>query len=268
MNNIKLTIDIVRPKDKKTQYKGYELPNNMLSNISTNTVTIFPLEMSYLISNKLNFKPMPIFQGCSAYTPYLDELNANFFDNENSPEYIIFEWSAIDGRLPLTDILKKIKKIYNNYNIFCIYDHKMYYILLKKRDIKLNNTIKSDYTQKIDIYKDVIYFDNITNDNTYMILKSDIDLNILGKLSKIVYQIPAVYANIETYEGKKYSFRILLPLLRNGIIINKLPSLPYEVEQLFNNNLKDSVKSLSFSGEGLHFYKKEKDINIDVIEIK
>ena len=101
-----------------------------------------------------------------------------------------------------------------------------------------------------------------------MILKADLDLNVLGKLSKIVYQIPQVYANIETYSGKKYSFRILLPQLKNGIIISKLPTSLYELNTFFSNSLEDSVKSLSFSAEGLHLYKNNIDINVDIVEIK
>lgn len=264
INNIKLTIDTVNPKDNKTQYKGYELPKDILSYISTNTVTIYPWEISYIISNKLNFKPMPIFQAYSAYTPYLDKLNADFFDNESAPEYIIFEWEAIDFRLPFTDTPLTFQKIYDNYYLYNVYDAK--YMLLKKRQTKLNHTIKSNYTQKMNIYKDKIYFDNITN--SYIILKSDIDLNILGKIYKIIYQIPAIYANIETYEGKRYSFRILLPQLKNGIIINKLPTSLYELNSFFSNNLEDSVKSISFSGEGLYLYKKDIDINVDIVEIK
>ena len=265
INDIKDTFSKVF-SPQKIQYTGEKLPKDMLNEINTNTVSIYPWEISYIISNKLNFIPMPIFQAYSAYTPYLDKLNADFFDNEKAPEYIIFEWESIDNRLPLTDTPLTFQKIYNNYYVHDVYNTR--YILFKKRESTLNHTIKSNYTQNIDIYKDTIYFDNVTNDNTYMILKADLDLNVLGKLSKIVYQIPQVYANIETYSGKKHSFRILLPQLKNGIIISKLPTSLYELNTFFSNSLEDSVKSLSFSAEGLHLYKNNIDINVDIVEIK
>ncbi|MEI0568066.1 hypothetical protein [Brachyspira pulli] len=266
INHIKETFNAIN-LNNKIEYSGTILPENMLNEISTNEVTIYPWEISYIISNKLNFKPMPIFQAYSAYTPYLDKLNADFFDNKNSPEYIIFEWESIDFRLPLTDTPLTFQKIYDNYYVYNVYDAK--YMLLKKRETKLNHTIKSNYTQNnIDIYKDTIYFDNITESNTYLILKSNIDLNLLGKLSKIIYQIPPIFANIETYGGKKYSFRILLPQLKNGIIISKLPISLYELNTFFSNSLEDSIKSISFSAEGLHLYKNKIDINVDIVEIK
>ncbi|MEI0567382.1 hypothetical protein R4J02_10835, partial [Brachyspira pulli] len=265
INEIKSSISVINPNNN-IQYVGTKLPYDMLKEISTNKVTIYPWEMSYIISNKLNFKPMPVFQAYAAYTPYLDKLNADFFDNESAPEYIIFEWEAIDFRLPLTDTPLTFQKIYKNYNIYNIYDSK--YMLLKKREVKLNQVIKSNYSQNIDIYNDKIYFDKIINDNTYLILKADIDLNILGKISKIVYQIPPVFANIETHSGKKYSFRILLPQLKSGIIINELPSSLYELESFFDNSFADGVKSISFSESGLKLYKKNINIDVTTVEIK
>ncbi|ANN63728.1 hypothetical protein SZ47_04735 [Brachyspira hyodysenteriae] len=258
--------------NKLNDNKQYEsdrlikLPNEMLSEISTNTVTIYPIEVSYVCNNNLNFKPMPIFQSYSIYTPYLDKLNSDFFDNENSPEYIIFEWGTIDRRLTLTDTPLTYQKIYNNYDVYDIYDG--IYMLLKKREIKLNNNLQSNYTQKINIYEDKINIENITNDNTYLILKADMKLNIFGKIAKLVYQIPPISAEIETYSGKKYSFRILLPMLKNGMIINKLPTSLYEFESIFNNKMEDSVKTIRFYGKGLKLYKKKIYINIDIVEIK
>lgn len=97
-----------------------ELPKEMLNEIGNDTVTIYPWEVSYIENNNINFIPMPIFQAYTAYTPYLDNLNANFFDNNNSPKYIIFEWQDIDGRLPLTDTPKTFRNIYNNYDFYDI----------------------------------------------------------------------------------------------------------------------------------------------------
>ena len=228
-----------------------QLPKEMLNEIGNDTVTIYPWKISYIAKNNINFIPMPIFQAYSAYTPYLDNLNASFFDNDNSPKYIVFEWQSIDGRLPLTDTPKTFRNIYNNYYIYDIYDGK--YILLKQRDNKLDNsTVLSNFTKNI----------NIKN---MVILKANMKLNFIGKIAKLIYQIPEVTANIETENGNKYGFRILLEQLNNGMIINRIPTNLIEFERFFDDYIQtDKVKSINFSGKGLWLYKSNIDFVFDI----
>lgn len=237
-----------------------ELPKEMLNEIGNNTVTIYPWKISYYENNNINFIPMPIFQAYSAYTPYLDNLNANFFDNDNSSKYIIFEWRYIDGRLPLTDTPKTFRNIYNNYYIYNLYNSRYStYALLKKRDNRLKNSIISNFTKNINIKNQTIYLHNLQTANM-TIIKADIKLNLLGKIFKLIYRVPKVICNIETEDGNKYSFRILLPQLNNGMIIDKIPTSIIEFKYFFDN-VKNiyRVKSINFSGEGLWLYKSNID---------
>ncbi|MCZ9922207.1 hypothetical protein OFP87_07130 [Brachyspira hyodysenteriae] len=57
-------------------------------------------------------------------------------------------------------------------------------------------------------------------------------------------------------------------MLKNGMIINKLPTSLYEFESIFNNKMEDSVKTIRFYGNGLKLYKKKIYIDIDIVEIK
>lgn len=242
-----------------------ELPKEMLNEIGNNTVTIYPYEVSYYENNNINFIPMPIFQAYSAYTPYLDNLNANFFDNDNSPKYIIFEWRNIDGRLPLTDTPKTFRNIYNNYYIYNLYNSRYStYALLKKRDNRLKNSIISNFTKNINIKNETIYLNDFDTEDI-VILKADIKLNFIGKISKLIYQIPAVIINVETENGNKYDFRILLEQLNNRMIINRIPTDLIEFKYFFDDSIKaDKVKSINFSGRGLWLYRSNIDFIFDI----
>lgn len=217
------------------------------------------------MNNNISFIPMPIFQAYSAYMLYLDNLNANFFDNDNSPKYIIFEWRDIDGRLPLTDTPKTFRNIYNNYYIYNLYNSRYSkYALLKKRDNRLKNSIISNFTKNINIKNETIYLNDFDTEDI-VILKADIKLNFIGKISKLIYQIPVVIVNVETENGNKYDFRILLEQLNNGMIINRIPTDLIEFKYFFDDSIQaDKVKSINFSGRGLWLYKSNIDFIFDI----
>ena len=47
----------------------------------------------------------PVPQAYSAYTPFLDEKDARFLEDDAvAPQRILFDWTAIDGRHPLLDV--------------------------------------------------------------------------------------------------------------------------------------------------------------------
>ena len=271
VKDISKTLNIVFNYKNMNSYSDTlkELPKEMLNEIADNTVTIYPWEISYKANNNINFIPMPIFQAYSSYTPYLDNLNADFFDNDNSPEYIILEWQNIDGRLPFTDNPKTFRNIYNNYYVYNVY--RLQYFLLKKRDNKLENSIISNFTKNINIKNETIYLEDINDLKTdnMVVIRADIKLNLLGKISKLIYQIPEVICNVETEKGNKYSFRILLEQLNNGMLINIIPTDLIELKYFFDDFERvDKVKSINFSGRGLWLYKSNIDFIFDIYLIK
>jgi hypothetical protein len=60
------------------------------------------LDQDAAILNGLNYKPHPVFQNSSAYTPALQRLNAEFFKSK-PPQYLLWRTGSIDGRFPTLD---------------------------------------------------------------------------------------------------------------------------------------------------------------------
>ncbi len=63
-------------------------------------------EMSLMYSSAridgLNLKLSPVVQRYSAYTPYLDRLNARWL-RDQGPRFLIADWDSIDGRSPMAE---------------------------------------------------------------------------------------------------------------------------------------------------------------------
>ncbi len=60
-------------------------------------------EQGVLFLNDLHYRPRPVFQSYSAYTPYLLQLNAAFFRGDRAPEFVLLSLQTIDNRLAVGD---------------------------------------------------------------------------------------------------------------------------------------------------------------------
>ena len=78
---------------------------------------ILPWDISDLTSQGINYKPRPIFQSYSAYTPTLQSLNATHFESINKPDFIVLRTGSIDERTPLEMDAPALLTISENYSL-------------------------------------------------------------------------------------------------------------------------------------------------------
>ena len=81
---------------------GHAVSTSMLERMRGASVHIGPLETSVAFAYPdLVWRPLPVFQDYMAYTPLLDDLNRDFLEGEEGPQYILRRAPvAIDGRYP------------------------------------------------------------------------------------------------------------------------------------------------------------------------
>lgn len=224
-----------------------QLPEQIMRQVGTASVSIYPWEVSYVASNALNYAPMPTIQAYSAYTPYLDRLTADFYSGEDAPQYIILTRDTIDDRWAFIECPKTRMSIKNHYKITCC-EGEMF--LLQKRELAEEKeymeteSIVLDKTQKIDV----------NGADGYM--KVTAKLNWKGQAAKLFWKIPEVRMTAEYEDGSSEEHRILLDNLANG---TDLSSVTRDKDTFvdymnYHGNLS-KVKSISFSGDGLEYYK-------------
>lgn len=75
-----------------------------LALIGTRTVSVFPSELALVWAYHLRWDPIPVLQSYAAYTPSLDQFDADFVKSARAPERLIIQpATAIDGRVPWFD---------------------------------------------------------------------------------------------------------------------------------------------------------------------
>ncbi|MDE7311623.1 MAG: hypothetical protein K2N87_08430 [Eubacterium sp.] len=217
--------------------------------IGESTYTTFPCDITENAGyGNPNFMIAPLLQNYSAYTPYLDQLNAKFYDGKEAPEYIIFYLKAIDGRLPLIESPETWDSIYKNYRIEQ-YDGTKF--LLKKRDQVLHRKDTLSVIQEFDIS------DKITVPDECNYAKIKAELNLKGCFELLFYKILPVEMTVEYSDGTSKKGRVIVDNLQEGI---DLHSIVWDDADFMNYmDLKaenKQVKRIYFSGERLGQYKK------------
>ena len=102
-----------------------------LKTINSDRVAIFPFDQLLAYAYNLNSAQPPVPQLYSAYTPWLDKIDADFFSGLSAPRFILeASPAAIDGRNPIWEAPLTQLSILCNYQVKTFNET---YLLLEKR---------------------------------------------------------------------------------------------------------------------------------------
>lgn len=227
------------------------LPERFLSTIGDATVSIYPWEISYCISNDLNYVPLYGIQAYSTYTPYLDKKTAENLLNQNSPEYIVFSKDTIDNRWPFIECPQTWEVIRNNY-----------YIEVQEGDLFLLKHYETDRTIDYTMQgSEMVPKDNMILLNGCDYLKIRTKLNILGKLAKTFWKISAVNMHVYYEDGTEITKRVLLDMFSGGVELGRLVNDNDTLIDVLNDTGDLArVDKICFEGAGLKYYQNDIEI--------
>jgi hypothetical protein len=215
------------------------LPADLLARISNRAVAIFPSECSYAAANPgMHWTPLPLLQAYSAYTQYLDDWNAQVF-TQNSPDYVIFEWQAIDSRNPLLDVPATALALYRNYELDQNFGN---IALLRKRTHPLAPTLHK------------IPFGSASPHPT--IVKIQMQPTMAGRVRDLLFRTGEIDMTLTSAEGRYVVARVPPRVLANGVLFNVLPGDLEGFRQLMGGvALAQPLDDLVVAGPGIANYK-------------
>lgn len=225
------------------------LPSSVLAEVGQDTVAVLPWELSIGAYNDINMVAMPALQSMMAYTAQLDAENAAFFEGANAPEYIIFSFYAIDGRVPLLETPATWRAIDENYHAVL---QDGIYLVLKKSDTDYVTELGAAVEQTVDSAALV----SLPQSANGMFVKVDAKLTFWGKLNKLFYQIPPVTITMNWSDGTQTTGRVLPEVLENGIVLDDLPDSLTSMCQTINGSSDGkAIVSFQIGGDGWKYYQ-------------
>jgi hypothetical protein len=109
---------------KQLRLTGDSLPNGLVSRLSGHTVAVETLEDGMTFAYPaLRWDPEPVLQSYSAYTSYLDDLDARFLASARAPEDILYRPVTINNRYAFWDTPDALQAMYCHYASAGVTDH-------------------------------------------------------------------------------------------------------------------------------------------------
>ena len=181
-------------------------------------IDVLGYEQAIALYNGFTYRPRPVFQSYSAYTPYLARLNDDFYRSSQAPEYALLKLQTIDNRFPtLDDSLLLRSFIY-------LYDYVHTERGSSSGNVARSHSGKAASYQVSCAAKPSAESTTATGELTHKRLWATLHVkpSFLGRLRNIVYKPPIVHLAIEDIQGRRSTFRLPLPQAATGFILNPL----------------------------------------------
>ncbi len=214
----------------------------------TGTTDIYSYDQADLIASGNQWRPRPVFQSYSTYTPKLAQINASCLISKNAPDNIIFKIQTIDARFPSQDDGLSWPILLANYSP--LQSANDYLVLKKNTDVTI--------PEKIEFLKKEFKFDSdiaIPDSVEPLFAEIEIKPTLLGRLFLILYKpLSHIKIKVELENGTKEEYRIIPGMASSGFIISPFIDNAKDFSLLYNDknglNAK-KIKTINIFEKGL-----------------
>jgi hypothetical protein len=212
---------LVRPADYCRQMerlvKGEQfragLPH-LRAMVGSAPMDVFGNYQAYAVFNDLNYRPRPMFQSYSAYTPELMRRNEQFYRSAAAPEFVLAKLGTIDERLPALEDAMLFRYLLRNHEPV---GSEGGFLLLKP---------VSSVAPKLDLLREgkvrpaePIDLSGYGNSNLW--LEIDVRPTPAGRLRQLVYQPSIVRLRVWSGSASQL-FRAPPPMMAAGFVASPL----------------------------------------------
>jgi hypothetical protein len=208
---------------------------DLIGNESVDVMNYFALAA---VINEMNYRPRPVFQGFVAYTPALQNLNAEYFRSEDRPRFVMLCQQATDGRFPTLEDSAALNYVLNNY-------------LPVARDGPF--LILQQRTQEVPAFQlvqeRILHFGEKLELTSWaqarLFMSVSIKPSLLGRAVTFLYQQRPLYMRVSR-NGVQERYRIVPSMAVRPFLLNPLLSSNYDVLNLYASGAGKEADSVVF----------------------
>lgn len=185
--------------------------------VGRSTVDVLGFEQAVAIFNGFNYQPRPVFQGYSAYTPYLSRLNYDYFASDRAPEFVLFKLQTLDNRLATMDDPHVLRLLVQRYTYllteqgFTLWKRKPGPFDARAFEPQPIRQTKITLGQKLDLA-------DLADKSLWV--EIDYHFSLLGKLRRFFFKPPVVTLRITDDKGYESLHRLPRSIGRAGFMLN------------------------------------------------
>lgn len=204
-------------------------------------VDLLGYDQSMLFLNRLNYRPRPVIQSYSAYTPALLEANARFIAGSDAPTFIVVKLDTIDGRYPGQDDSLALQALVRGYTMI---DVKPQYALVRRKSGREAAAAErlTPLAHHVPHYGDEMAVPDGEGHPVWM--QIEFRPTWLGRLRALVYHAtpPELIATGE--DGQQHKFQMVTSTGGTGCFIQPLLESHSDLAQLMRGHASSWVRSV------------------------
>jgi hypothetical protein len=184
-----------------------ELPG-VKAQVGRGTIDVMSCSQGVLLINDLNYRPRPVFQSYTTFTPYLIAKNASFYRSDRAPEYVLFKLEPITGFPALEDGQALIELVRHYRPIL----HEHGFVLFRRSreaDYQRQTPVISDSRTILD--RRVKWGERIdvgALGGKFKTLTVNIAPSLAGSIRSALYKLPNIFMTVHPLAGQDFSERI------------------------------------------------------------
>jgi hypothetical protein len=232
--------------------------------IGSDTVDVLGFEQSIAILNDFNYQPRPIFQGYSAYTPYLSLANYDYFASEQAPEYALFKLQSVDNRLPTMDDPHVLRLLIQRYKY--LYTELGYTVWKKNSGTFDEKENMPEFVRSVDgMVGKPIDLSDLSQKKVWV--EIEYHHNLLGKLRSFFFKPVFVQLRITDVDGVESVHRLPQLVGRTGFMLNPVINDMLDYMRAAGGTPKRRVKSIKIetTPQNLDFLKDKVEVKFSLI---
>ena len=221
------------------------LPNRFQQLIQNGTVDAIPWDIDLVEANGWKWRPRPVFQSYTAYTPALDRLNARHLESDRTADFVILNFAAIDGRHPFLETPLSWRALLDRYDLKLAGD----WMLLEHRKT-------SRYEPLVPLGASAAHWDEdvpVPPAGGLLVMGPNIRPSLSGRMMAALFRSGAVYMEGRFSSGRRVRWRSVPRNLAAGFLIRPFPQDLQELRTLFLpdpfRNSPDQIVSVRFHAD-------------------
>ncbi len=259
LDNLRLSLNLLRGvgEEEKTAAvktalrQGYPLRAETVEMLSGHTMDVLPWDIAITEAYGFKWHPRPVFQSYSAYTEYLDSLNAKYFSLDSRPEYILYALYVFDKRYAIFDEPATFRMLLRKYEP-CAQDGD--FIVLRKSPFADTST-EEHISAGVGKFRQIIPLPKLGDG--LLFAKIHVEHNLLGLVRKFLFKSPDVYiafiSNDKDINGRVWRF--VFSNAANGLFISKYVANQSDLLEIWKGDIQQDISGIALLTEHPIFFK-------------
>lgn len=222
--------------------------------IGNSTVDVMNYYQWAALANQMNYRPRPVIQGYSAFTPALQNLNGDYFRSSARPQFILLSQQAIDSRFPTLEDSAALNFALANYAPVVQDDG----FLVLRQSSAVNPSF-----QLVD--RQVLRFGEQLDVRRWarrpLFLSVIIRPSLVGRFVEFIYQPPPLYVRISEGEDQK-RYRLVPEMAKLPFLLSPMLDNNDDVLALYNASPAKVVESLMIEPPRRRAYEFEPTLDV------